>query len=146
MTGSCNCSGYAVFYIFYYNNGMTCPRQNIRYRQIRSNSWDDAAKQLDWELRTDGIKAGQIISIDAHNNDNDGQAMFSVFSNASLPALGELSLKFESKNDQSSWEDHYRWACYELSSYGPNEAKPNVHSITSSCNESGRGVTYVFVS
>ena len=94
-------------------------------------------------MKNSGAKAGQIISIDAHNNGNNEEAIFSAWWNRSLPSTGDLNdmIKFQAKNDETSWIDHYIWAS---SFIGSQNGNINVHAMTSSCNECGRGVTYVF--
>ena len=46
--------------------------------ESRSGSWNDAADGIISKLKNNGVKKGQIISIDAHNNGPDGDAIFSA--------------------------------------------------------------------
>ena len=137
MTGSCNCHGRTVFFVFYYNNALTVERQDIHYTEARGDTWEKAAQRIISNLHNEGAKRGQIIGIDAHNNKPNGDAIFSAFWNSSLQPLGDLTLQHRLKIDKDSWNDHYQWAV-RVTWY------LDVHSITSSCNIKGNGVTYVF--
>lgn len=142
MTGSCNAGGSAIFYVFYYSDTPLVNAQHIRYCEARASStWEAAAQGIASKLMNEGAKVGQIICVDAHNNDNDGDAIFSAFWNASLPAYGDLQIKHKTKNDKQSWDHHYQWASNTIASESGNL---DVHSITSSCNSGGYGVTYIF--
>ena len=68
ITGSCNEKGRAVLYVFYHKGNTPTDTQNIRWCQVRGIHWNDAAQKLVDEMKKNGAKAGQIISINAHNN------------------------------------------------------------------------------
>ena len=143
MTASCNYDQYGVLYVFYYNRPISTSYQYIRWCEARANSWDEGAKQILFKMKQNGAKAGQVISIDAHNNGEEGDAIFSAWWNASLPVTGELgnTIQFRDRNDTTSWNDHYQWGSYTANS--PN-GHLNIHSITSCSNHNGNGVTYIF--
>ena len=94
ITGSCNEDGRAVLYVFYYHSSAD-PLQQIKYCEARgAESWENAAKKLVSHFRNKGVKAGQIISIDAHSNGSDEDAIFHAFWNSSLPAYGNWTSSF----------------------------------------------------
>ena len=143
ITASCNCNGKGVLYVFYYNTSCPTLPQNIRWCEARAGSWNKAAEKLNATMENSGAKAGQIVGIDAHNNSPDGDAIFSAWWNLSLPATGDQSntIAYNARNDTASWNDHYSWASDIVAAQTKNAKS---HAITSSCNEIGNRVTYLF--
>jgi len=46
--------------------------------ECRAGSWNGAANGIIQQLRDAGVRHGQVISIDAHNNGPKGDAIFSA--------------------------------------------------------------------
>jgi len=146
VTASCNYGGSAVMFVFYHE----CKRltgdkkQKIWFCHETNHSYDTAAKKVIAKMKNEGAKAGQIIAIDVHNNNNTGDARFCAFWNRGIPSTEGLSniLHMKGKNDKDSWEDHYLWACKVISEH---KATLQAHSITSRCNYGGNGVTFAFI-
>ena len=141
ITGSCNEDDRAVLYVFYYHSS-NGPVQKIQYCEARDFTWmpENVAKELISDLRNKGVKAGQIISIDIHNNGAFQDTIFHAFWNSSLPPKGDLDIKFSQKTDKDSWDSHYQWASTDI---GPG--MKNVLGVTSSIQLFGsKGSTFVF--
>lgn len=108
--------------------------------EARGSSWDSAANGVIAKLKAAGVKRGQVVNIDAHNNGPDGDAIFSAHYSLSYPSLGDLSIEYTRENTASQgWAGFYDHACAEAS-----KDTTDLISITSSINEAGRAVTYVF--
>mmetsp|Transcript_3440 Transcript_3440/g.11374 ORF Transcript_3440/g.11374 Transcript_3440/m.11374 type:complete len:311 (+) Transcript_3440:80-1012(+) len=115
-------------------------RSDFSWVEARGSSWDSAADGVIARLKAAGVKRGQIVNIDAHNNGPDGDAIFSAHYSLSLRSLGDLNIEYSRENTASQgWADFYDHACAEAS----KDITDHI-SITSSINEAGRGVTYVF--
>jgi len=50
----------------------------LQYLECRSGGWNGAADGIIKKLQDEGVRHGQVISIDAHNNSPDGDAIFSA--------------------------------------------------------------------
>jgi hypothetical protein len=108
--------------------------------EARANSWNGAADSIIDKLCTAGVKRGQIITIDAHNNGPDGAAIFSAHYSRSYPDKGDLQLQYDCQNtSEYGWHEFYERANSHAKSFADD-----IIGITSSCNCEGRGVTYVF--
>jgi len=146
VTTSCNYGGRAIMFVFYHECQKLSgnDRQKIWFSHETSFSYETAANKVIAKMINDGAKAGQIIAIDVHNNDNRGDARFCAFFNRGLSSRGDLNnmIQFKGKNDTDSWLDHYKWASNVIYN---SETTLNTHSITSCCNYGGNGVTYVFI-
>lgn len=146
VTSSCNYGGRAVLFVFYYDCKKLSgnDRQKIWFSHESSFAYETAANKVIAKMINDGAKAGQIIAIDVHNNNNAGDARFCAFFNRGLPSNGDLNnmIQVKAKNDTASWEDHYKWASNLIYN---QEKLVNPHSITSCCNGGGKRVTYVFL-
>jgi len=46
--------------------------------EFRADSWDNAAKGIIDLIKTNDVRRGQVLSIDAHNNSPNDQAIFSA--------------------------------------------------------------------
>jgi len=138
ITGSCNSGGNAVLYVFSYapaaqNNVVA---KKLDWVESRAGSWNGAAAGIISKLKNSGAQRGQIVSIDAHNNSPDGDAIFSAFYDAGLPGYGALNIDFKAQNTDKSWSGFYGVAS--------QQATTDVISFTSSINSNGNAVTYVF--
>jgi len=115
-------------------------RSDFAWVEARGSSWDSAANGVIAKLRAAGVKRGQIVNIDAHNNGPDGDAIFSAHYSLSYPSLGELSVEYSRENTASQgWAGFYNHACAEAS-----KDVTDLISITGSINTAGRAVMYVF--
>jgi hypothetical protein len=137
ITASCNTGGRGVQYSFSYapaaaNNVVS----NLEWVESRSGSWNGGASSIISKLKSAGVQRGQIVSIDAHNNGPNGDAIFSAFYDKRLPGFGELNINYHAQNTNYGWRTFYNTAS--------GQATANVFGITSSVNENGSAVTYVF--
>merc|ERR1711957_1104006 len=80
-----------------------------------------------------------MVSIDAHNNDEDGDAIFTAYYSKALMSKGDLNIKYEVDNAGYSWSKFYDRACAAAGS-----DITDLISITSSINSGGNSVTFVF--
>ncbi|XP_063681649.1 uncharacterized protein LOC134816642 [Bolinopsis microptera] len=121
-------------------------KQIIKHCEVRDHSWSDAAAKIISELEDKGAKAGQIIAIDAHNNDQDGWAIFSAWWNESLPEFGDLKgyMMKEGINNRDSWKEQAIKARDSIAEKSDGKEMIKVFSFTSSINELMLGVTYTF--
>ena len=142
VTGSLSTKTYSVLTVFYYK-GNPVNRQNIKWIESRQYHWEDCANDIITQLKNNGAKMGQIISIDAHQNVSNNDAIIAAFWNASLPANGDLQTSYELKDDNSSWSDHYEWISNTIASMDGNF---DFHSLTSSFNsyKTNYGVSFIF--
>jgi len=108
--------------------------------EVREGSWNAAANAIVQELKRSGVRRGQVVSIDAHNNGPDEPAMFSAHFSKWRADGGELDIEFWGENGGEPWSKYYGDVAEKL-----NREPADVISITSSCNAGGRGVTYVFL-
>merc|ERR1719277_1589855 len=76
VTSSCNYGGKAVLFVFNYKCQKLSgnDRQKIWFSHESSFAYETAAKLLVDKMINDGAKAGQIIAIDVHNNNDEGDA------------------------------------------------------------------------
>merc|ERR1719334_1250586 len=145
ITGSTNTNDKAVLYVFYYPNGSASSRQKIKYCESRNPRWAECSHDIIANLKNNGAKAGQVISIDAHQNGPWAEkAIFHAFWNESLPPYDDEELSIESicaANTDGSWDSQYQAAVSHI------QGRHVWHGITSSCNGwQGvlKGVTFLF--
>lgn len=113
---------------------------NFEWVEARAGSWNGAANGVIAKLKAAGVKRGQIVSIDAHNNGPDGDAIFSAHYSTAYPSNGDLDITYSVQNTAS-----YGWATfYNKANADAEEDLTDLIGITSSINEKGRAVTYVF--
>lgn len=112
---------------------------HFEWVEARASSWAGGADLIIAKLKEAGVKRGQIISIDARNNNEDGQAIFSAYYSKALMSKGDLNIKYEVDNAGDGWATFYDRACAAAGS-----DITDLISITSSINEGGRSVTFVF--
>jgi hypothetical protein len=68
--------------------------------------WDGAANGIIQKLKSNEVKKGQVLSIDAHNEGPDGDAIFSAHYSKDLPDMGMLDIIFNHKNsNKCGWSD-----------------------------------------
>jgi len=139
ITFSNNEKGRGVGYVFRYSPAASySPRHALSWRESRAGSWNGAADDIIAKIKETGAQRGQVISIDAHNNDPDSDAIFSAVIDLNAPGYGPLDIGYVQQNTAE-----YGWgAFYNNAASAANDK--HVISITSSINEQGRGVTYVF--
>lgn len=106
--------------------------------EVRAGSWNGAADQIISKLKYAGVKRGQIVSIDAHNNGPDADAIFSAHFARDWQSQGDLDITYTAQNTAD-----YGWATFYSRAVAYADVT-DIISITSSCNEHGRGVQYVF--
>jgi hypothetical protein len=139
ITASCNTGGGGVQYVFNYApTAQNHVVDNLAWQESRAGSWNGAADDIIAKLKANGVQRGQVVSIDAHNNGagNGDNAIFSAFYDTGLPGYGELNIAYNVQNTNYGWSTFYANA--------GAAATTDVISITSSVNENGRAVTYVF--
>jgi len=138
ITGSCNSGNKAVTYVFYYPPTAHAPKP-LQWVEARAGSWNAAANTIINKLKEMGVARGQIVSIDAHNNDPDDDAIFSAHYCLDLPSNGTLmDIQFHVQNSKD-----YGWATFYNNA--SNAAKvQDIVDITCSCNCDGNAVAYVF--
>jgi len=113
---------------------------DFEWVEARASNWNGAANAVIAKLTAAGVKRGQIISIDAHNNGPNGDAIFSAHYSKSYPSDGDLHIVYSDQNTAS-----YGWAgFYNNAIADAQEDVTDLISITSSNNAGGRAVTYVF--
>jgi len=107
--------------------------------EVRASTWAGGADLLIEKLKTVGVKRGQIISIDAHDNKPTGQAIFSAYYSTALMSQGNLDITYEEQNADYAWATFYNRACAVA-----EKDITDLISITSSINSGGYSVTFVF--
>ncbi|XP_066925865.1 uncharacterized protein [Clytia hemisphaerica] len=107
--------------------------------EARAESWDGAATALVDKLRSRKLKRGQVVSVSAHNNGKNENAIFSAFYDINAPGQGDLEIHFDSQNSSSSWSTIYQTACEQAATVKLND----IIGISGSCNMD-RAVFYVF--
>ena len=138
MTGSCEAGGTSAFYVFY-NVESPANHTKVEYIECRAGSWNGAAKGLIKMLSEAGVKDGQLINIDAHNNGPNEAAMFSAFFCRGRLPRGDLKLTYASLNSAVPWEEMYGGMAKSVEVV----QKDNLVGITGSCNMNKR-VMYAF--
>lgn len=87
------------------------------------------------------MKKGQILSIDAHNNSPDGDAIFSAHFCKDLPDMGPLEINYKEMNSNTAgWNQFYEFAADKITHLSDIN---DLISVTASCNGDG-AVLYVF--
>lgn len=112
---------------------------HFEWVEARSNTWNGGADLIIAKLKEAGVKRGQIISIDAHNNEPTGQAIFSAYYSKALMSKGDLNIKYNEQNAKYGWATFYNRASAVAGS-----DITDLISITSSINWQGYSVTFVF--
>eukprot|EP00927_Polykrikos_kofoidii_P035840 TRINITY_DN30351_c0_g1_i1.p1 TRINITY_DN30351_c0_g1~~TRINITY_DN30351_c0_g1_i1.p1 ORF type:complete len:1244 (-),score=164.86 TRINITY_DN30351_c0_g1_i1:251-3424(-) len=149
MTGSINTSQRLIFYVFYYEGkpppGSKRPcLDQVDIIESSGGSWNEAARGIIAKLSEVGVEKGQVISIDAHNSGANAAARFSAHYSLKLRGAGPLRLNFNAQITHASWPQQYNTAAW-LMARSPLKGQDIVGSATSSCNSSGRSVTYTFM-
>jgi len=91
ITGSCTKNDGSVIILFKYLPILS-EELIISYTESRGGSWNGAADAIISQLVRLGVKRGQVVSIDAHNNSADGEAIFSAHYCKDLPDSGPLEI------------------------------------------------------
>jgi len=112
---------------------------HFEWVEARANTWAGGADLLIAKVKEAGVKRGQIISIDAHNSDENGEAIFTAYYSKALMSKGDLNIKYEVDNAGYPWSKFYDRACAAAGS-----DITDLISITSSINSGGTSVTFVF--
>ena len=81
-----------------------------------------------------------MISIDAHNNGPDGDAIFSAHFCTDLPGNDELDISYSVQNDLYGWATFYENAGAACA----GKTKDQIISVTASCNCGDGAVMYNF--
>lgn len=140
ITSSTNENGRAVTYVFKYAPHAVneVSHASLSTLEQRAGSWNGAADGLISQIKASGAQRGQIVSIDAHNNGPDEDAIFSATINHKALGFGPINdITYEDQNT-----DAYGWATFYDTAAG--QVTPDTISITGSCNTGGRAVLYVF--
>jgi hypothetical protein len=141
ITSSINSGNYAVTYAFSYSTpASNAESQTLTWVEARENYWSDAAKSIIKKIRDSGAKRGQVVGIDAHNNGCSDTAIMSAVLDLNAPGYGDLDIDYQWQNRYYSWNTFYNTAAKQAKTYANN----SVISFTSSCNENGRAVSFVF--
>jgi len=74
----------------------------MKYLESRSGSWNGAANGIIEKLKINGVKKGQVLSIDAHNNGPNGDAIFSAHYSKDLTDMGELDILYKVMNNNTA--------------------------------------------
>jgi len=107
--------------------------------EARANSWNGAADALVEKLMSRRLKRDQVISISAHNNGKDKDAIFSAFFDVNSPGKEELRIHYDVQNSNSSWSSIYSTA----SEHAMSVDLTDIIGMSGSCN-ANRAVFYVF--
>mmetsp|Transcript_20882 Transcript_20882/g.46011 ORF Transcript_20882/g.46011 Transcript_20882/m.46011 type:complete len:322 (-) Transcript_20882:143-1108(-) len=138
ITGSSNFPLLAVMYRFaYWPPAENSVPVDLRWLEARGDNWTQAADSIIEKLANAGVQRGQIVSIDAHNNGPDDQAIFSAHYNPSALGFGNASIKYSLQNT-----DAYGWAQFYTNA--TRSATADLIGITSSSNTRSSAVTFVF--
>jgi hypothetical protein len=113
------------------------------YVEARGCTWNSAAEAIVRELKSLSLAPGEIISIDAHNNGPNDFAIFSAFYKSSRSCSPGVSVDYLAQNSADSWTTQYSKAAQQVDELLQHQSS-RIISITSSCNENGTGVTFVF--
>jgi hypothetical protein len=111
----------------------------------RDSDWTRCANAILQDLRAKGVQRGQVVSIDAHNNGPNEQAIFSAHYSKALPGLGPLDdLTFdEQKHATYGWREHYERAARHVRD--SIDTRANLVSITAAITRGGHAsCMYVF--
>jgi hypothetical protein len=109
-----------------------------------ADSWVGACDALVAQLKELGFCAGQIYSIDVHNNGPDDDAIISAhYHGQPLGAVDNTChVEYEIKNDSSSWTDHYTW-CDERVAAARADGK-KIIGVSHSISMDNNGVSVVW--
>ena len=139
ITGSCNANR-AVFYVFSQVPSPVSSPASVDYVECRAGSWNGAADGIIAKLQECDVSNGQVLSIDAHNNGEGEDAIFSAHYSKDLPSTGPLSVAYKAHNGSSAWATFYQQCCSEA-----NTMKRSAFiSITASINTPDTSVMYLF--
>lgn len=76
----------------------------LEYLESIDTSFDKAADTIIQKLKEKGVRKGQVISIDAHNNGNDQvDKMFTAQYSLDLPDKGSLNIEYHVQNAYQGW-------------------------------------------
>eukprot|EP00931_Biecheleriopsis_adriatica_P070683 TRINITY_DN44471_c0_g1_i1.p1 TRINITY_DN44471_c0_g1~~TRINITY_DN44471_c0_g1_i1.p1 ORF type:complete len:553 (-),score=60.28 TRINITY_DN44471_c0_g1_i1:110-1708(-) len=139
VTCSCNEGGKKVCYVWYdAGSGWdAAPTLQPQWTAVSAGSWLPAGQAISQRL-AEVAPARKILSIDAHNCGPTGDALFVAFYDAQQTApTGRFF--FTHQNASYAWDQFYRRALTDATYFGKNTI-----SITSSCNENNRAVTFAW--
>lgn len=138
ITSSVNSGGYAVTYVFKYSPQATnAVSHSLSTLEARAGSWNGAADDIISQIKQSGAQRGQIVGIDAHNNGEAENAIFSATIDLEAPGFGPINdITYEVQNTNDGWAAIYDQAAAQVT--------PDTISITASCNSGGYSVMYVF--
>ena len=122
---------------------------NVEFVESRAKSWDEAANEIISQLKEAEVQRGQILSIDAHNNGPDEEAIFSAHYCKALPAERALDhddrsiLSYKRENTASQdWDAFYATAARNAEENTADRS--DLVAITASINKGGSSVMYTF--
>lgn len=99
--GDGECDKY--LWIFHYE-GETSPVTQVEHVRSAGGGWDKAASLMLLALQDSGVLRGQLLGIDAHNDDPDADAVFIAHFSRELQGYGRLALTFDrSANEIADW-------------------------------------------
>ena len=82
--------------------GETCPSKKVEHVRSEAGTWNGAATGLLVKLQDLGVQRGQLLAIDAHNDEPYGPVAFVAFYSRGLQGCGHLALAFSCSNDEMS--------------------------------------------
>jgi endonuclease/exonuclease/phosphatase family metal-dependent hydrolase len=141
ITGSCNSNRGKILFVFFYVAKEAAHTVAIQHVEARGNSWNGAAAGIVRALAEKGIKSGQVLCVDAHNEGPDEDAIFSAHYSTELPPTGDFTLSFEAQNATYPWNRFYDNAASQIEDR--NLKKEDIVGITGSCNMK-KAVMYAF--
>lgn len=141
ITGSCNANNRSVFYVFHQIPSKALTFSSVFHVEYRAPTWNEAAVGIIGMLGAHRIERGQILSIDAHNNGEGEEAIFSAHWSPSVNSIGAFSsINYKKFSGKYSWDRLY----YECSLEANNLRRCDLISITGSINERDSSVMFVF--
>ena len=101
----------------------------------RDSDWTRCANAIIQELKGKGVQRGQVVAIDAHNNGQSEDAIFSAHYSKALPGLGPLDeLTFdEQKHAIYGWKKQYEHAARHVRD--SIDRRENLVSITAAITQ-----------
>jgi len=110
---------------------------SVEWVEVRSSSWNAAADKIIHRLQAEGVRRGQIISIDAHNTGPNDDAIFSAHFVRSWPDNGPLDITYHVQDEAYGWGTFYAGAASRVD-------ETDIISITGSSYGNDRAVLYSF--
>lgn len=127
-----------VLYVFHYV-GETVPAAPVEHICAAAGSWNGAGFSLLSALLEAGVERGQLLGIDAHNDNPDAPATFTAHICKGLPGYGPLALAMDCSANEADTD----WAILE-GRVAEQSTGRDLVLTTGSSNCDGRVVLYCF--